>query len=275
MATSAFAAAEGSPAVIRQPVANLFSNPTHDASVVSQAILGWNVEVLEEQPAWLKVRTHDNYTGWMEASAAVKRDVYAVSGPVASVKSLFASVYRETSITKHQPVVTLPFEARLEVMAEPDTDARRWVQVRLPDMREGWIQRGDVTLEKSRMSREEMLMFSRRFLGLPYLWGGTSAFGYDCSGFTQMLLRQTGVSLPRDAQPQAEWDGVQAVAKNELQPGDLLYFGSSEQKITHTGLFIGDQQFIHATAHVQPVVQISNLSDAHWTDLLVGARRVK
>jgi cell wall-associated NlpC family hydrolase len=90
-----------------------------------------------------------------------------------------------------------------------------------------------------------------------------------------MLFRQTGASMPRDAQPQAEWSGVKPVLKEELQPGDLLYFGSSEKKITHTGMYIGGNQFIHATAHLQPIVQISSLSDLHWTNLLVATRRVK
>jgi cell wall-associated NlpC family hydrolase len=90
-----------------------------------------------------------------------------------------------------------------------------------------------------------------------------------------MLLRQTGVSMPRDAQPQAEWSGVKPVLREELQPGDLLYFGSSETKITHTGMYIGNRQFIHATAHIQPVVQISNLFDEYWTKLLVATRRLK
>jgi hypothetical protein len=273
--TMAVADTPTTPAVIQRPVTNLFSKPTVDADVVSQAIFGWNVQVLEEQPEWLKIRTPDEYTGWIEASAALKRDVYAVSGTVAKVKTLFGGLYRESSITKHQPLLTLPFEARLEVLSEPESENRRWVQVRLPDQREAWIQRGDIGFDQKPMTREEMLMFSRRFLGLPYLWGGVSSFGYDCSGFTQMLFRQTGASMPRDAQPQAEWAGVVPVAKEELQPGDLLYFGSSDKKITHTGLFIGDGQFIHATAHVQPVVQISNLGDPHWADLLVATRRMK
>lgn len=267
--------AETASAVIKQPVVNLFSKPTSDSDVISQAIYGWNVQVLEEQPSWLKVRTADDYSGWVEASSATKRDVYAVSGSVATIKGLFASVYRETSITKHQPLLTVPFEARLEVLAEPETEERRWIKVRLPDLREAWIQRGDVTLESTRMTSEEMLTFSRRFLGLPYLWGGTSTFGFDCSGFTQMLLRQTGVSVPRDAQPQAEWSGVAAVSKDELRAGDLLYFGTSNKKITHTGVYIGNDEFIHATAYKTPVIQISKLSDPHWSELLVGSRRVK
>lgn len=273
MTASAFA--DTMPAVIHRPVVNLFSKPTTDADVVSQAIYGWSVQVLEEQPAWLRIQTPDQYTGWIEASAALKRDVYAVSAPVATVRSLFASVYRETSITKHQPLITLPFEARLEVVSEPEVESLRWIRVRLPDMKEAWIQRGDVSLTSVPMSREEMLLFSRRFLGLPYLWAGTSTFGYDCSGFTQMLMRQTGVSLPRDAQPQADWTGVYPVSKEELQPGDLVYFGSSEKKITHTGVYIGNGRFIHATAHLQPVVQISNLTEEHWSKLMVAQRRMK
>jgi cell wall-associated NlpC family hydrolase len=120
-----------------------------------------------------------------------------------------------------------------------------------------------------------MVEFARRFLGLPYLWGGTSTFGYDCSGFTQMLERQRGIETPRDTQPQADWTGVVQISRDDLKPGDLLFFGRSDKKITHTGLYIGSDEFIHATAHVTPVIQISRLSDPHWTGLLVACRRVK
>lgn len=270
---SAFA--EPAPAVISRPVVNIFSTPDADSNVTSQAIFGTNVKIEEEQPAWYKIRTPDDYTGWIEASGAVKRDVYAVSGSVAAVRNLFAGIYRETSITKHQPIFTLPFEAKLEIMSEPEIEDRRWIQVRLPDMREAYVQRGDVSVNPAKITREEMLALSQRFAGLPYIWGGTSSFGYDCSGFTQMLYRQTGVTLPRDAQPQAEWQGVKPVTKEELAPGDLLFFGPSDKKITHTGIYLGNGQFIHATAHLQPVVQIGNLSDERWTRLLVASRRVK
>ena len=190
------------------------------------------------------------------------------------MRSLFAHIYREASVTKHAPILTVPFESKLEVVSENGGDTR-WVQVRLPDDRAGWVQAGDVSMTPQKMSVPEMLEFSKRFLGLPYTWGGTSSYGYDCSGFSQMLGRQRGLNMPRDAQPQAEWSGVVAVPKKDLRPGDLLYFGSSEKKITHTGIYLGDGKFINATTYQTPMVRIDDLNEPHWTNLLVACRRVK
>ncbi len=81
--------------------------------------------------------------------------------------------------------------------------------------------------------------------------------------------------MPRDAGPQAAWDRLQSVERSQLQPGDLLYFGSSPQRITHTGIYIGDGLFINATTHETPMVRIDNVNDAYWTKLLVAARRVR
>jgi hypothetical protein len=260
-------------AVVLQPVVNMFSKPTLDADVVSQAIYGANVGVVEQQDGWLRIRTADDYTGWAPQTALRAGQPYASKGRVAEVQSLFAHVYREASVTKHAPVVTVPFETKLEVIGEPA--GSKWIQVRLPDDRPGWVQLGDVAFDPGRLGIPEMIALSKRFLGLPYTWGGTSSFGYDCSGFAQMLCRRRGVDMPRDAQPQAEWSGLAPVERKDLQPGDLLYFGGSEKKITHTGIYMGDGKFINATTHETPMVRIDNLDDPYWTRLLVAMRRVK
>ena len=261
-------------AVVLQPVANMYSRPSLDADVVSQAIYGANVGLLEQKDGWAHIRTGDDYTGWTPLTALLPGKPYASGARVAEVESLFAQIYREASVTRHAPLITIPFESKLEVIGEPAVDAR-WLQVRLADDHAGWVQAGDVTLAPARLTIAETLEFSRKFLGLPYTWGGTSSYGYDCSGFSQMLGRRRGVNLPRDAQPQAEWSGVAAVERKDLQPGDLLYFGGSEKKITHTGIYLGDGKFISATTHVTPMIRIDDLNDPYWTKLLVAARRVK
>jgi cell wall-associated NlpC family hydrolase len=266
-------------AVVVEPVANMYSAPSQDTDVVSQAILGEGVVLVEEKGAWTKVRTADDYSGWM-LLAALRRygadnHAYASTGTVAQVENPFANVYREPNVTKHQPVLTLPFATRLEVIAEPKNDGGRWMEVSLPDGRTAWIQRGDVNMSPSPLSIKETINLAKRFLGFTYLWGGTSSFGFDCSGFTQMLVRRRGIVMPRDADLQVAWTGVEAVKRNKLRAGDLLFFGSSPQRITHTGMYIGRGKFIHDTTHEHPGVQISRLAHQPWTHLLVACRRLK
>jgi gamma-D-glutamyl-L-lysine dipeptidyl-peptidase len=266
-------------AVVIKPVANMYSAPTEDADVVSQAICGVSVVLDEEKGEWVKVRTPDDYPGWMPL-ASLRRygsgdHAYASTGEVVQVASVFANLYREASVTKHQPVMVLPFEARLEVVPSAESNAGRWIQVRLPDARTAWIQRGDVEPDPKPLSVSEAIELAKRFIGLTYLWGGTSTFGFDCSGYTQMLVRRRGVVMPRDADLQAAWQGVVAVQPDQLQPGDLLFFGGSPQKITHTGMYIGEGEFINDTTHDHPGVQICKLSDPYWTKLLVACRRLK
>ena len=261
-------------AVVVEQVANMYSQPSRDADVVSQAIYGANVGLIERAEGWARVSTADDYAGWVPLASLRAGPPYAATGRVAEVRSLLAHIYREPDVTRHAPLLTVPFESRLEVVSEPKEEPR-WVSVRLPDSRSGWVQAGDLGFDDRPLTVLELLEFSRRFLGLHYTWGGTSSLGYDCSGFMQMLARRRGVRLPRDAQPQAEWSGLKPVERKDLQPGDLLYFGGSAKHITHTGMYLGQGKFIDATTYQTPMVRIDELADPHWAGLLVEIRRVR
>ena len=266
------------PLVVMVSVANMYSSTSMDTDVVSQAILGSNVALLETKQSWVKVQTDDRYTGWMQLSDLRPADQvagYATSPDSVQVQSVFANLYRETDVTLHQPLLTVPFETRLEVLAHGTGDDSGWLKVRLPDHRQAWIQSGDVNFHTQPLTIPESIELASRFLGLPYLWAGRSSFGFDCSGFTQMLVRSRGINMPRDADLQAAWTGVEPVRRKDLKAGDLLFFGASPEKITHTAMYIGDGRFIHATTNNHPVVQISRLDDQPWTRLLVACRRVK
>ncbi len=278
----------GNMQIVVVPVANMYSGPSDQKDVVSQAIYGSNVTLLTASGEWSRIQTSDHYKGWVRSRhlrLVQSGTGYARSGVIVQVQSFFANVYREPDITRHQPVITIPFESRLEVIPDGDgADAKKpggkgspegWLHVRLPDKRDEWIQAGDVVADPKPLSIPESIELAKRFLGFPYLWGGSSSFGFDCSGYTQMLVRARGIIMPRDADKQAAWKGVIAVERKDLQPGDLLFFGSSAKDITHTGMYIGDGQFIHDTTNDHPVVQISRLDDQPWTRLLVASRRVK
>ncbi len=280
---ASFSAAKTNPHVVVVPVANMYSRPTDKADVVSQAIYGSNVVLLQARGEWSKIQTSDRYKGWTPSRylrIVLTGDGYATSGPTVQVESLFANIYAEPDVTKHKPVVTAPFETKLEIAPENERSKKPaqqdgWLQVRLPGQTLAWIQAGDVEADPKPLSIPDSIELAKHFLGVPYLWGGRSSFGFDCSGFTQMLVRTRGINMPRDADQQAAWSGLTVVERGDLQAGDLLFFGSSAKDITHTGMYIGNGQFIHDTTNAHPVIQISKLDDEPWTKLLVACRRVK
>jgi SH3-like domain-containing protein len=261
--------------VVAVPVVNMYRSASADIDVVSQSIYGSTVTILEISADWANIRTFDDYTGWVPLSALRERSTpYASGGSTVRVGQRSAHLYREPSVTTHAPLLTLPFDSRLEVLLASNP-SERWIKVRLADGGEAYVQSGDVSSDVSAIDIEQMIALAKKFLGVTYTWGGSSSFGFDCSGFTQMLERQRGVVIPRDADLQADWSGVIAVERKDLQAGDLLFFGTSAGHITHTGLYIGGGEFIHDTTHEHPGVQISKLDDVPWTTLLVAARRVK
>lgn len=271
--------------VVVMPVANMYSHPSEKSDVVSQAMYGNNVTLLTARGEWSRIQTSDRYKGWIPSRylrLVQSGNGYATAGPIVQVESLFANVYAEPDITLHKPVVTIPYEVRLEISTVDPADGPKrkpipegWVRVWLPDKRTAWIQASDVAPDPKPLAIPETIELAKRFVGLPYLWGGRSSFGFDCSGFTQMLVRARGLNMPRDADQQAAWSGALAIERKDLRPGDLLFFGSSLKGITHTGMYIGDGQFIHDSTNGHPVVQISHLDDEPWTGLLVACRRVK
>lgn len=249
---------------INVPVCDMREKPQIDSEIVSQAYFSEAVSPLETQDDWVKIETAvDHYQGWIKRSALCPKP-HQNSEVIATVHRNAAHLYHVQD-TVYGPVMTIPFESKLAVLETKLDPANRWIKVGLPDGREAFIQSGDVSLNPRIISRNELPEFSMRFLGIPYTWGGRSSFGYDCSGFVQMLYRQMNVFLPRDARDQVQWKGFQEVAFDNLTPGDLIFWGPAEDRIRHVGLYIGDNEFIHATVKENaPYIHVSKLVDPEW-----------
>jgi hypothetical protein len=270
-------------AAVINSVENMHSRSTSSSDVVSQAILGTNVKLLKKErnsdgEDWCQVETPDTYKGWIISSALefLKPGAkpYVSSGNIFVVTALLANTYREPDVTKHKPVKVAPISAILEVVEERDA---RWLQVNLPCGTKVWIQHGDGEVREApmvwpRTSPEDMVALSKRFIGLPYCWGGTSPLGLDCSGFVQLVYKMGGRPILRDADIQFEGSGLVPVAAGEEIAGDLVFFGKN---IGHVGMMIDAEYFIDATTHEKPVVRIDRLKDAYWQKIYQGARRPK
>ncbi|MEW6456297.1 MAG: SH3 domain-containing C40 family peptidase [Acidobacteriota bacterium] len=269
--------------VVIKSVENMHSRPDEMADVVSQAVIGTNVKIIksennEKGEEWFLIETPDTYQGWMKASSIrvfeKEERLYAREGKVFEVKSLIAYIYRDENVTTHKPLTFAPIGSILEA----GNWGERWCEINLPSGEKGWIQKGDgiikdASQKKRRITSDEMINLAKRFLGIPYLWGGTTPIGLDCSGFTQLICRLSGIEVLRDANIQFERSGLMEVPKGKERKGDLVFFGKSIDKITHVGIMISRKEFIHSTTHEKPVVQISRLSDPYWKSLYQGARR--
>lgn len=115
-----------------------------------------------------------------------------------------------------------------------------------------------------------MLNIAMRFGGVPYVWGGETPAGFDCSGFVQYVFRQIGVNLPRTADVQYELG--RKVLQSELQPGDLVFFETYEPGASHDGIYVGEGKFIAANSGTG--VAVVSLGDPYWSSRYLGARRL-
>ncbi len=267
-------------AVVSKNVAALFAEPSSKSEVVTQGILG--------QPAWIEggegdffhVRTWDGYRGWADARHVISRTYttpYASGRAVAVVKPLFSDIYPADD-TASEIITKAVVSTELEVTKT----SLGWVRVALPDGREGYIPDSDVRLVDRTASivifppsGEKLIATARLFIGVPYLWGGTTPFGIDCSGFVQLVYHIRNVTLPRDAWMQAEDERVFPVEREDFRSGDMMFFASGKDtsKITHVGLAMGDGRFIHSSGGAG--VGITDVDDPYYTKIYWGARRIR
>lgn len=276
-------------AVVVKPVADMCSKPPCLGGLTDQALFGDVVKVLpatvpdcvQATNSFLQIETESTYRGFLQIEAlrplASDEPAYRDGGKLLRVTSRLASVYAQTDVTQGKPIAQLSVDSRLRMVQSVDD---RWLKVLLPSGAEGYIQRGDITeLAVSPPSARCLIEHARLYEGTPYLWGGRSTLGIDCSGLVSNAFIACGVVPPRDASPQFGWSTLQSLPleSEQLVAGDLLFFGTLRKdappKITHVGIFVGDGRFIHATTHDRPVVQESSLADPHWTAIWVGARR--
>jgi len=228
----------GSHVVARAAVVPLLAEASLRAEQVSQLVLGETALVVETAGEWRRVRCElDGYEGWAHLGYLVELD----DSGAAAWRAEAAGWSLGAVARSNGDLLRLPLRARVAV--ERDT-------VRLPDGRRGTLAGGEVPVAAEVCRKAGAVPAERwaweRFAGAPYLWGGVTPAGVDCSGLVQTTFAARGVLLPRDASQQAEHGAPAAAA--DIFPGDLLFFrGETTERITHVAFAAEGDRLIHST----------------------------
>ncbi|PQJ74921.1 C40 family peptidase [Polaribacter gangjinensis] len=265
-------------AVAKNSVINIRSEAKHSAELGTQALLGMPLKVLDREGDFYQIQTPDKYISWVDKGGIVRMTKTEFDAWNASKKVIFTEifgfVYKEKS-TEKGIVSDISLGGILQYLDE-DTN---FYQVKMPDNTVGYLKKSEANLYENWLqsvipSEENIEIFAKKMEGFPYLWGGTSAKGMDCSGFTKMVYLMNGFIIPRDASQQINAGKI--VDKNlnfaDLQKGDLLFFGkkateNSKQKVTHVGIWLGNdkQEFIHASGNVH--ISSMDSTQPHFDEL--------
>jgi SH3-like domain-containing protein len=237
-------------------VANLKSEPSHSSEMASQAILGTPVRILKKNNGWLYVQTPDHYLAWVTGASVTEKNEAEFTGWKDSERIIFMENYGlvYSDVQKSEIISDLVAGSILMKTGEMGD----YFQVTLPDDRSGFVPRSgflrfDDWKQPKEITAEILLKTARRFLGIPYLWGGTSSKAIDCSGFMKTVWFLNGIILERDASQQFKHGKVIDPGNHfeNLQPGNVLFFGRKEPvRIIHTGMYIGNNEVIHASTRV-------------------------
>jgi L-alanine-DL-glutamate epimerase-like enolase superfamily enzyme len=247
-------------ALVTRVVSDLFRRPDGLAERLNQALLGEPVRILEQADGWARVQLgRDGYLGWMPLEALRVMDAQACQAYLQERRHLVRTPLADAWARPAEGAVKvgmLPLGLKVRVA---DVQGE-FAAIGFPDGRCWWVRLGDLLPFDAWPQADESgiracLDLVRRLVGVPYLWGGCTPFGYDCSGLTQVFWSLMGVSLPRDADQQYRQGRAVAVAPDGrgAQTGDLLFFGEPGDepagalpRVPHVALSLGDADFLHA-----------------------------
>lgn len=216
--------------------------PSDKSEMVTQLLFGDHYKIIDERAKWSKVRNaYDKYECWIDKKQTLEitkeqYDEMDAERPISICTELTQLVKRSSS----KEVIPVVMGSRLPLMNTKKA-------FKLGE--EEYIFLG-ATHKAKEPSRAKIVEFAQHYLNAPYLWGGKSPFGIDCSGFSQLVYKMAGVQLPRDAYQQAEI-GLTLSFVEEAQEGDLAFFDNNEGEIIHVGIIMKDHHILHASGKVR------------------------
>ncbi len=247
-------------AVVSVSVANVRTRPDHPAEMGTQAILGTPLRILKKEHGWYYVQTPDGYLGWTDDRIVLMTaEQFAAWNARSRVIVTAEFSFTRTVDDRTSQVVSDVVAGSILALRGATRTA---YEVEYPDGRTAFLRKEEGQpyaewLAHAGATPETIVATARRFFGIPYLWGGTSAKGMDCSGYTKTVYFLNGILLPRDASQQVHVGELLDTSGGlDLRPGDLLFFGfrataERKERVTHVAISLGGKRFIHASSDVR------------------------
>jgi gamma-D-glutamyl-L-lysine dipeptidyl-peptidase len=274
-------------ALVTISVANIRSEPKHSAELATQALMGTPLNVLKKEGSWYLVQTPEGYISWVDAAGIELKEKNTMQAWSSAQKvvstEMIGAVYDHPESNQIISDLTAG-----NILVKIEEKASHF-GVLLPDGRKGYVSKGEVLLFEDwlasrELSDDNLIRTAKNMMGVPYLWGGTSPKGVDCSGFTKTIYFLNGMIIPRDASQQVNEGDEVDVSKNwdNLEVGDLLFFGvpagnGKPERVIHVGMWIGNNSFIHSRGRVR----ISSFDpedenyDAYELDRYLRTKRIR
>lgn len=282
-------------AVVETSTCYMRLQPDYESALETQELMGTIVEIVAEKGYWREIISPQPYTAWTTEKTLVEMTPEQIKEYDAAVKYMFTDlyghIYRKPSKMSQTICDLVGGDVMRAVLKVKPVTKGQWAQVMLPSGRAGWVKKNSLERLESRTDirqwdyaeglvsdkkMEDIIESAHELLGVPYLWGGMSSKGVDCSGLVRISAIMNGVLLPRNASqqvncgkeievPRKDTEGVseeevkatynakkaRAAIKN-LERGDLVFFGNTlTKKITHVGIYLGDGEIIHASHMVR------------------------
>ena len=216
--------------------------PSERSEMVTQILFGEHFEMREQMVGWTNVKlAYDGYEGWVDSKMIT---------PIhnRTLNKIENSPYAITSdiIT----IVPVNDEQNLMLVAGSTLPVWRPYLKQFSVTRDTYLATGEVLYGEQKDAREVVIQQALKYFNAPYLWGGRSPFGVDCSGLTQVIYKMIGIQLPRDASAQVKV-GTAMSFVDEAEPGDLAFFDDDEGNIVHVGIIWKRNKIIHASGQVR------------------------
>lgn len=258
-------------AVVQTSTCYMRLQPDYESALETQELMGTVVEIVGEQGYWREIVSPQPYKAWTTEKTLVEMTPEELKAYEEAPKYIYTAHYGHvyTTPTNHNPSAicdvvggdVLRVVEKQKGSASPSGKHGKWVEVMLPSGRTGWVLKKDVRPLNERIDirmgdsaeglvsvekMEDVIRQAYSLLGVPYLWGGMSSKGVDCSGLVRISFLMNDIMLPRNATQQIKCG--KEVDLKDIQRGDLIFFGNTETgAITHVGIYLGNGEFIHAS----------------------------